>query len=170
MPDRAAGGSRADSGRRAENSRTGKEIFPGLEPGSEMGWAGLAGKDAFGYAMEWLRFGVFKDANWDYKTLNFDSDVAASDKAGGDAENATDPDLRPFLAHGGKLLMYHGWADPLIAPGNTVNYYQAAMAKMDGVKNVHDSVRLFMVPGMQHCGGGDGPNKFRYLGRDRAVA
>jgi feruloyl esterase len=147
----------------AKNPRTGQVIFPGLEPGSEMGWAGLAGKDAFGYAMDWLRYGVFKDPKWDYKTLNFDSDVKASEKAGGDAMDANDPDLRPFLAHGGKLLLYHGWADPLIAPGNTVNYYEAALAKMDSVKNARDSVRLFMVPGMLHCRGGDGPDDFDTL-------
>ena len=147
----------------AKNPRTGQVIFPGLEPGSEMGWAGLAGKDAFGYAMDWLRYGVFKDPKWDYKTLNFDSDVTASEKAGGDAMDANDPDLRPFLAPGGKLLLYHGWADPLIVPGNTVNYYEAALAKMDSVKNARDSVRLFMVPGMLHCRGGDGPDDFDTL-------
>jgi feruloyl esterase len=147
----------------AINPRTGKEIFPGLEPGSEMGWSALIGKDAFSYAMEWLLYGVFKDPKWNYMTLNFDSDVTASEKAGGDAMDANDPDLRPFLSHGGKLLMYHGWADPAIAPGVSVNYYQAALAKMDSVKNLQDSLRLFMVPGMLHCGGGDGPNTFDTL-------
>ena len=147
----------------AVNPRTGKIIFPGLEPGSEMGWSTLIGKDAFSYAMEWLVYGVFKDPKWNYKTLNFDSDVTASEKAGGDAMDANDPDLRPFLAHGGKLLMYHGWADPGIAPGVSVNYYEAALAKMDSVKNLQDSLRLFMVPGMFHCGGGDGPNTFDTL-------
>jgi feruloyl esterase len=147
----------------AKNSRTGKEIFPGLEPGSEMGWDGLAGKDAFDYATNWLRYGVFKDPKWDYKTLNFDGDVTLSEKAGGDAEDANDPNIKPFISRGGKLLMYHGWADPLIAPRNTVEYYQAVLAKLDSVKNVRDSVKLFMVPGMLHCGGGDGPNTFDTL-------
>jgi len=147
----------------AKNSRTGKEIFPGLEPGSEMGWAGLTTKDAFGYAMNWLIYGVFKDPKWDYKTLNFDSDVTLSEKAGGDAEDANDPNIKPFISRGGKLLMYHGWADPLIAPRNTVEYYQAVLAKLDSVKNVRDSVKLFMVPGMLHCAGGDGPNTFDTL-------
>ncbi len=128
-------------------------------------WAGtdLAGKDAFDYAMNWLRYGVFKDPKWDYKTLNFDSDVMLSEKAGGDAEDANDPDIKPFISRGGKLLMYHGWADPLIAPRNTVEYYQAVLAKLDSVKNVRESVKLFMVPGMLHCGGGDGPDTFDTL-------
>jgi feruloyl esterase len=51
--------------------------------------------------------------------------------------------------------MYHGWSDQLIAPGNSVNYYKAAVEN-SGV----DSIRLFMVPGMAHCGGGEGPNSF----------
>ena len=59
--------------------------------------------------------------------------------------------------------MYHGWADPLIAPRNTVNYYQAVLAKLDSVRNLRDDVRLFMVPGMLHCAGGDGPNTFDTL-------
>lgn len=56
--------------------------------------------------------------------------------------------------------MYHGWTDPLIAPENGINYYTSVLDKMGGVSKAGDSIRLFMVPGMDHCGGGEGPNSF----------
>ena len=101
-------------------------------------------------------FIVHNDAAWDPKSLNYDADVAAVDKVktGLDATNA---DLSAFVGHGGKLLIYHGWSDPGIPPRNSVNYYETVLK---ATKNASDSVRLFMVPGMAHCGGGDGTSTF----------
>src|SRR5436190_12105537 len=131
------------------NPRTGAEIFPGLEPGSEMGWAGLAGgPEPMSIPTDYYKYVVFKDPSWDFKTLDFDKDVTLADtldQQGGDL-NATNPDLRAFVARGGKLLLYHGWDDPLVAPLNSVNYYLAVSKTSGGA--VHDSVRLFMAPGM----------------------
>src|SRR5262249_27321407 len=73
-----------------------------------------------------------------------------------------DPDLSAFKAHGGKLLLYAGWADTGITPENTVLYYESVLGKMG--KGQDDWMRLFMVPGMGHCGGGPGPNAFDSLG------
>ena len=73
--------------------------------------------------------------------------------------DATNPDLSPFRAHGGKLILYHGWNDPAIPALNTVNYYQSVRAKM-GASNVDSFVRLYMLPGVQHCGGGPGADTF----------
>jgi feruloyl esterase len=77
--------------------------------------------------------------------------------------DATDPDLRRFRAHGGKLLLYAGWADTTITPENTVKYYSSVVDKM-GKKDTTDFVRLFMVPGMAHCRGGAGPDSFDTIG------
>src|SRR6202043_982474 len=96
---------------------------------------------------------------WDFLTMDFDKDVELADKLDNDLLNATDPDLKEFFAHGGKLLMYHGWNDQLISPVNSVNYYSSVAAKMGGVSKIDASFRLFMAPGMNHCGGGDGPSR-----------
>jgi feruloyl esterase len=68
--------------------------------------------------------------------------------------------LRDFFHHGGKLLQYHGWSDPALSPLNSIDYYNTVLDFMGGPPNVRDSYRLFMVPGMDHCLGGDGPNTF----------
>ena len=151
----------------AINPRTAKEIFPGLEPGSELGWAAMAGgPDAFPITADHFKYVVFKDPSWDFRTLNFDRDVELADKldnVDGGLLNATDPDVKKFFGHGGKLLLYHGWNDQLIAPRNTINYYKSVVGATGGSAKASESVRLFMVPGMGHCAGGEGPSSFDAL-------
>ncbi|HTW22808.1 MAG TPA: tannase/feruloyl esterase family alpha/beta hydrolase [Candidatus Baltobacteraceae bacterium] len=137
---------------------TGQVVFPGLEPGSETGWALLIGGKEALVATDTFRYIVFKDPNWDSSKLNLDKDVALADKLDGGKNNAINPNLGPFFAHGGKLIIYHGWADQLISPGNTLNYYDSVL-KTVGAPAKED-MRLFMIPGMQHCRGGEGPNVF----------
>jgi feruloyl esterase len=145
----------------AKDPRTGQQIFPGLEPGSELGWGTfLAGHQPFSYAAETLKYEVFKDPKWDPATINFDSDVALADKVDGSTMNAIDPNLQPFFTRGGKLLMYHGWADPGIPPLQSVHYYTSVVDTLGGANKVEDSIRLFMVPGMGHCMGGVGTDTF----------
>jgi feruloyl esterase len=98
---------------------------------------------------------VFKDPNWDWRTLNLDSDYERAVNVDDGLIDATDPDLSRFLGHKGKLLMYHGWADQMVSPMSSINYYQSVVQKM-GKDKVADSVRLYMVPGMAHCRGGEG--------------
>jgi feruloyl esterase len=144
----------------SRNPRTGEEIFPGLEPGAELGWATLAGPQPFAAITDHFKYVVFKDPNWDWKTLNFDSDVALADKIDNETINATDANLKPFFSRKGKLLLYHGWADQNVAPQSTINYYKRVVDTLGGESRTADSIRLFMAPGMAHCGGGEGPNTF----------
>ena len=139
-----------------------KSLFPGLEPGSETGWATLSGLRPMALADETYKFLVFKDANWNYLSLNIERDMATADKNAGATMNSIDPNLKPLFSHGGKLLMYHGWADPGIAPQNSVSYYNSVVDKL-GKAVTSNSIRLFMVPGMGHCAGGDGTSTFSMI-------
>ena len=145
------------------NPRTKQEIFPGLEPGSELAWNVLAGPQLFGTANDYFKYVVFKNPSWDYRTFNFDQDMDFTQKVDDGTINALDPNLKPFFQHGGKLIQYHGWSDWQIAPLSSVHYYESVVSTL-GRANVQDSYRLFMVPGMGHCGGGEGPNRFDMLG------
>jgi feruloyl esterase len=145
----------------------GQEFYPGLEPGSELGWATYGGPRPFGIGEDFFRFVVFQDPAWSYRSLNFDRDVALAGGLDHGAINALDPNLRPFVAHGGKLIQYHGWSDPQIPPLHSVQYYGSVVNAMGGTVGnagkVQEWYRLFMVPGMQHCGGGSGPNQFNAM-------
>lgn len=142
-------------------TRTGELIYPGYAPGSELGWGRLAG----GTAPPGVAVGTFQvayeNANWDWRTFDLDRDTTLADNKAGFI-NAVDPNLQAFKARGGKLLIYHGWNDTAIAPENTVNYYSSVLATMGSKQD--DWLRLFMMPGVAHCGGGPGPNQWNLLG------
>ena len=145
----------------ATNPRTREQIFPGLALGSELGWGAMAGgPKPFGIPESHFKYIVFKNPDWDFRTLNFDSDVALADKIDNGLLNAIEPNLKKFVDRGGKLLLYHGWNDQLIAPQNTINYYNNVADAMGGADKIQNSIRLFMAPGMNHCSGGDGPFLF----------
>jgi feruloyl esterase len=142
----------------------GPSLFPGLEPGSELGWATLSGTQPMALAAETYQYLVFKDPNWDYLKFDAARDMATADKVIGPTMNSIDPNLKAFFGHGGKLLMYHGWADPGISPQNSVNYFTSVEDTMGGKLKAANSIRLFMVPGMGHCAGGDGTDNFDKIG------
>jgi len=150
----------------------GKEIFPGFLPGSEEGGGGwplwitgtAPGKSLlFAFGGGFFSDMVYGKADWDYKKTNLDKAVAAADKKFAGVLNATDTNLKPFESHGGKLIIYHGWNDAAISALNSINYYENVQNKM-GKQEADSFLRLFMVPGMQHCGGGPGPDVFGQLG------
>jgi feruloyl esterase len=146
----------------ATNSRTKQALVAGFSPGSELGWTTMAGPQPFGLGVDLFKYVVFSDANWDFKTFNWDSDVDKTLKASKDMD-AMDPNLKPYFDRGGKIISYHGWADPQISPGSTVGYYDSVLGKMGGASKVQENYRLFMVPGMNHCGGGVGTDQFDML-------
>jgi feruloyl esterase len=146
------------------NPRTGEEIYSPLFPGSELGWEQLAGGDVpLGIPVEFFKYYVFRDPNWDYKTrpINFDGDVELSNRPEIQPVNAVDPDLRRFFARGGRLLLVDGWADTSVPPKVAINYYNAVVAKV-GARGVKESMRFFMVPGMGHGPGTTGAENVNF--------
>jgi feruloyl esterase len=141
-------------------TKTGKILFPRVEPGTELRWSRLAGgpqpADLF---LDEFRYVVYQDPNWDWRSFDLERD---SGKAHAIDKNVDElnPDLRAFAKHGGKLLLYHGWADQQVAPGSSVEFYKAVLDESGGLEQTSDWVRLFMAPGMAHCSGGEGPDTF----------
>jgi feruloyl esterase len=163
-----------------KNPRTGRQIYPGYPPGHEaipgawQPWIIAAPQDKSIQIMFGNSFfgqAVFEDPKWDFRSLNFDTDVALAAEKAGIVLNSNNPDLRSFRAHGGRLIQFHGWADAAISPFGSIEYYEQVrsfLSKYPDARSrggaVPDFYRLFMVPGMGHCGGGIGPNSF---GNDR---
>jgi feruloyl esterase len=142
-------------------SRTGELIFPGYQPGTELAWDHLlAGPNPYAPALDQYKYLVFQDSNWDWRTFDIDRDVARADQVNKGTLSYVDADLAGFVGRGGKLLMYHGWSDQSIAPMTSVNYYESLTQKLGGAQKTIASARLFMVPGMGHCRGGEGPDTF----------
>lgn len=151
---------------------TGKKLYTGgAMPGSELNWIGnyvsadegtstyykFMG-DLFGY----MGFMPDPGPSWKPTDFNFDRDY----KRVGMMEalySGSNPDLRKFKDNGGKLLVYQGWADQSVVPLNIIDYYETATRTMGGRKATEEFFRLFMVPGMNHCTGGEGAYAIDYL-------
>ncbi len=158
-------------------SSKGALLFPGYSPGGEAdngGWGpwitGQAPEKSlmFAFGTGYFRNMVYSNAAWDYKSFNLADDARNAEKPGL-ILNSTNPDLKRFEARRGKLILYHGWCDAAIPAQNAIDYYESVVKKM-GRGTAERFVRLYMVPGMQHCGGGAGPNVFGQAGVARSDA
>jgi feruloyl esterase len=149
----------------AKSPQTGLRIFAGWPMGSEDfgsgSWRPYLLDPTEPSRSDLFRFFLFHDPKWDFRSLDYDRDLAYADQKLGFL-NATDLDMGAFARRGGKLLMYAGWSDPVVPPGDTVAYYET-VSKIHGEKQTRESFRLFLAPGMGHCGGGPGPNQFDAL-------
>jgi tannase/feruloyl esterase len=146
----------------------GEMIVPGFLPGGETGPAGwtiwITGAEPtraaqFFFASQTERNMIHNDPAWDIKSFNLDQDSKLAEDKLAPILNATDTNLKAFKARGGKLILYHGWSDAALPPTNTIHYFNEVTAKM-GRREVDSFMRLYMVPGMQHCGGGPGTDSF----------
>ncbi len=151
----------------------GNHLYPGHEAiGSELGWQGwvvgmpgmppMAAQIGNGY-LKYLAFVKSPSASYSLKEWHFTQEGFDRLREMGNVYNATHADLTAFRDRGGKLILYHGWADPAISPFGTVAYYQAVQDRMGGLSAVQKFARLFMFPGMYHCRGGTGPSDFDML-------
>jgi feruloyl esterase len=158
-------------------SFNGKPLMPPLMPGGERGWAPYSTRNIYNSANNFFKYMVYEDPNWDFHSFSYTKETVDKPQAKlGRVLDAVDYDIHPFAAHGGKMILYQGWSDPIVPPIQTINQYKGMVAALSGTpKDVVDSelpfpafsaanakaqetVRLFMAPGMSHCGGGDGPN------------
>jgi feruloyl esterase len=147
-------------------------IFPGYRVGGDEAsnsanwptWLTDTGNPANGLQAEFgdnfFEFIVFPNSGWTPTTHSAAENAHAADVRTAAILNSTDPNLRPFQSHGGKLIQYVGWGDTAISPINDINYYHSVADNMGGHEDIGEFYRLFMVPGMAHCGGGPGPNAF----------
>ena len=158
---------------------SGAVIFPGLVPGGEAargGWSTwITGDEPFA-SLHWrggegfFRYFVFADKDWDFRSFDFDKDLEFALQKVGPMVDSDNPDLSALRDRGGKLIVYHGWSDADISPLGSIDYYERVMAEMSAGKNrqtalaeTQEFFRLFMVPGMGHCRGGPGADRFDAL-------
>jgi feruloyl esterase len=146
----------------------GQSITAGFAPGGETGGGGWSAwitgtapntGAQFFFATQAFRHFVHNNPSWDVKDFDIDKDSKLAEEKVGGVINASDANLQAFRRRGGKLILYHGWSDAALPPLNSITYVNSVRSKL-GEKQTNEFVRLFMVPGMQHCAGGPGFSSF----------
>ena len=151
----------------------GKLIYPGFAPGAENdgGWerwiigpnAGTLDK---GYPTLHLAFGsevfkyfVYHDSTWNFRDFNINT-FAEDTKFASSFLDATSTNYQAFKENGAKMIIYHGWNDAALSALATIDHYEKAMKEDE---QINDHIRLFLLPGVKHCGGGNGPDQVDWL-------
>jgi feruloyl esterase len=141
-------------------------VLPGAEAVKGSWGAWLIGTDeggksaALGFTWNYLAYMVMKDPHFDLSKVTTE-DIVQGERHYAPIMDANDPNLAAFKAHGGKLIQYHGWNDPGIPPGYSLEYRDRLIASMGNVEGFY---RLYLIPGMLHCGGGDAPTNVDWQG------
>lgn len=143
-------------------SKNGSFLWYGLTPGTEL--KGLAGsviglQTPFPISTSWFQWWLAKNPAFDWKTVTMDNFAQYFEQSREEYNSVLgtdDPDLRRFRDSGGKIIIWHGEADELIFSQGSVNYYQRVVQEMGGLGRTKDFARLFLAPGVDHCGGGSG--------------
>jgi feruloyl esterase len=133
------------------------EFQGGIDVGDTVAPVAPSAHFAFGNGV--MKYFVYNDPDWTYKNYNFET-FREDSKLVGETLNATNSDLSAFRKRGGKLLMFTGWSDAAITPLGTIAYYEEVLAHD---KTASDDTRLFMMPGVEHCFGGEGPSWVDWL-------
>ena len=153
------------------NPRTGASLYPGWPLSSEALTVQPDGNPGSGWHQYWGRGGeparaafwqhwVFRNPDWDWWSFDFDRDVALADTRLGELIDQVNPEIGPFKEAGGKAIVYQGWQDPVVNALDTIAYYEAVRARQGSQVETDEFFRLFLVPGMGHCGGGTGTTAF----------
>lgn len=153
----------------AVNPRTGERIFVGWPAGSEAGWSEYWAdprNPAEPARADFWRYWAFKDPQWNWQRFDFDADMKRADDQLAGTINAMSANLDKFRKKGGKLIHYHGMADPVTPYADSVVYQQRVVMEQlqsRGLSYVEEATqataefyRLFLAPGMGHCSGGIG--------------
>jgi feruloyl esterase len=147
-------------------------IPPLLPAGGELdpnGWPSWItgderGKSAMvGFGQGYFANMVYSDPKWDFRTFDPVAGLAAAREKTSASLDATNPDLSAFAKRGGKLILYHGWADAAISPLYSIHYYEAVQQKL-GKDDTTSFARLYLMPGVKHCSGGPGPDNIGQVG------
>ncbi len=145
--------------------KTGKQVLPGFPPGSELQLAALiSAPEPFPVATTYMKLLVFGGVpNWSFRDFDYGADTLKARAYGASILDVPSTGLGPFFARGGKLLLSHGWTDGLIPANNTVRFYEQLSSRLP-TGQARKQLRLFMVPGMNHCSGGEGASAIDTLG------
>ena len=144
--------------------KDGTPLYGGYEPGSELGWAMMAGgPDPLSLNTGYFKGMVFGDPNWDFRTFDVDRDTRLAEARTGKAIDAYNPDLKPFAKNGGKLILYQSWNEMAVPPRTIIEYYNSVEKAMGGPARTRDFARLFMVAGDGMCPGFGNAEDFNTL-------